>query len=126
MRRACALVSRCTDEGYARVPDRRTAGRTDRRVAKQRHARIESLGPKEPKPILCLALQGAFSRAPDRRMNPESELVDERRREQGPSQLAAAVQQQIGRKLGLEPRDSVSCIAFEERRVPLERAVKRA
>jgi len=75
--------------------------------------------------MLSLALQGAFPRAPDRRMNPESELVDERRREQGPSQLAAAVQQQVGRKLGLEPRDSVGCVAFEERRAPLERAAIR-
>jgi hypothetical protein len=59
-------------------------------------------------------------------MNPEAEFVDERCFEEGPGQLAAAVDQQIGRKLGLEFRDSVSCVAFEERRIPLERAVKRA
>jgi hypothetical protein len=59
-------------------------------------------------------------------MNPESEFVDERCREKGPSQLAAAVDQQVGRKLGFESRDSLSCVAFEERRVLLERAVKRA
>lgn len=101
-------------------------GSVDRRVSKKRHARIESLRPEEAQPILCLALQGAFSGAPHRRMNQESELVDERRCEKGPSQLAAAVDQQIGRKLGLEFRDRVSCVAFEERRIPLERAVKRA
>jgi hypothetical protein len=93
-----------------------------RRVSKERHARIESLRPQEAQPFLRLALQGAFSGAPYRRMNPESEFVDERRCEKGPSQLAAAVDQQIGRKLGLEFRDSVSCVAFEERRIPLERA----
>jgi hypothetical protein len=66
----------------------------DRRVSKKRHARIENLRPEESQPILCLALQGAFSRAPYRRMNPESEFVDERRRKKGPSQLTAAVNQQ--------------------------------
>jgi hypothetical protein len=57
-------------------------------------------------------------------MNPESELVDERRRKKGPSQLTAAVNQEVGRKLGLESRDSVACVTFEERRIPLERALK--
>ena len=72
------------------------------------------------------SLQRPFSRAPDGRMNPEAELVDERCREQGPGQLAAAVHQQVGRKLVLEPRDGIGCVAFEECRAPLERAVKRA
>jgi hypothetical protein len=49
-------------------------------------------------------------------MNPESEFVDERRRKKGPSQLTAAVNQQVERKLGLESRDSIGCFAFEERR----------
>lgn len=44
-------------------------------------------------------------------MNPESELVDERAPKEGPSQLAAAVHQQVGRKLGLESRDSLRRVA---------------
>jgi hypothetical protein len=58
-------------------------------------------------------------------MNPESEFIDERRSDEGPRQLAAAIDQEVGTKLGLESGDSVNCVAFEERRTPLERPMKR-
>jgi hypothetical protein len=56
-------------------------------------------------------------------MNPEAKFVDEPCGEEEPSQLAAAVHQQDGRKLGFESRDGFCCVAVEAS-LPLERAVQ--
>jgi len=58
-------------------------------------------------------------------MHPEAELVEEPRVEKRPGELAAAVDQEVGRELGLGLRDGVRRFAFEERRVPPERSVER-